>query len=95
MINLKIITASTRPGRKGILGTNREYLAQLAGGIPISQTEMIRPTDLGVPMETTQAILTHPVLAQLSAGDCVVTWASSALPGYWGNGASISASGRA
>ena len=43
-----------------------EYLQQLAGGIPISQTETIRPGDLGVPMQTVQAFLAQPVLATLS-----------------------------
>ena len=43
-----------------------EYLQQMAGGIPISQTEMIRPGDLGVPMPTIQAFLAQPVLATLS-----------------------------
>jgi (2S)-methylsuccinyl-CoA dehydrogenase len=44
-----------------------EYLGQLAGGIPISQTEMIRPGDLGVPMETVRAFLAQTVLAELAA----------------------------
>jgi len=43
-----------------------EYLQQIAGGIPISQTEMIRLGDLGVPAATIQAFLAQPVLAVLS-----------------------------
>jgi (2S)-methylsuccinyl-CoA dehydrogenase len=43
-----------------------EYLQQMAGGIPISQTEMIRPGDLGVPASAVQNFLAHPVLAALS-----------------------------
>jgi len=43
-----------------------EYLQQMAGGIPISQTEVIRPGDLGVPLSTVQAYLAQPVLASLS-----------------------------
>src|ERR1700728_1838786 len=43
-----------------------EYLSQLAGGIPISQTEMIRPTDIGVPAQAILGLLTNPVLAVLS-----------------------------
>ncbi len=43
-----------------------EYLQQMAGGIPISQTEIIRPGDLGVEMATVQAFLAQPVLAALS-----------------------------
>ena len=43
-----------------------EYLQQMAGGIPISQTEMIRPGDLGVEPSVVQAFLAHPVLTALS-----------------------------
>jgi (2S)-methylsuccinyl-CoA dehydrogenase len=43
-----------------------EYLQQMAGGIPISQTEMIRPGDLGIPVAQVQALLAHDVLATLS-----------------------------
>src|ERR1700744_1496236 len=42
-----------------------EYLSQLAGGIPISQTEMVRPTDIGVSAQAVLALLTHPTLATL------------------------------
>jgi (2S)-methylsuccinyl-CoA dehydrogenase len=43
-----------------------EYLMQLGGGIPISQTEMIRPSDIGVPANIVQNFLAQPVLARLS-----------------------------
>ncbi|WP_424139418.1 acyl-CoA dehydrogenase family protein [Roseomonas chloroacetimidivorans] len=43
-----------------------EYLGQLAGGIPMSQTEMVRPADLGVPAEAVARFLAEPVLARLS-----------------------------
>ncbi len=43
-----------------------EFLAQLGGGIPISQTEMVRPGDQGVPTAATLAFLSAPVLAQLA-----------------------------
>jgi (2S)-methylsuccinyl-CoA dehydrogenase len=43
-----------------------EYLMQLGGGIPISQTEMIRPSDIGVPADIVQNFLAQPVLARLS-----------------------------
>jgi (2S)-methylsuccinyl-CoA dehydrogenase len=43
-----------------------EFLAQLGGGIPISQTEMVRPGDLGVASSATLAFLSSPVLAELS-----------------------------
>jgi (2S)-methylsuccinyl-CoA dehydrogenase len=66
-----------------------EYLSQLAGGIPISQTEMIRPSDIGVPMQAVQALLARPELAVLSdpaglnaARACL---ASAAIDGRFGN----------
>lgn len=43
-----------------------EYAAQLAGGIPMNQGEIIRPTDLGVSRETA-ALLSAPALARLIA----------------------------
>ncbi|MFO1025322.1 MAG: acyl-CoA dehydrogenase family protein [Acetobacteraceae bacterium] len=43
-----------------------EFLAQLGGGIPISQTEMVRPGDLGVPPATTLTFLSAPVVVQLA-----------------------------
>ena len=43
-----------------------EFLAQLGGGIPISQTEMVRPGDLGVPATATLGFLSAPVLAELA-----------------------------
>jgi (2S)-methylsuccinyl-CoA dehydrogenase len=43
-----------------------EFLAQLGGGIPISQTEMVRPGDLGVPASATLGFVSAPVLTQLA-----------------------------
>ena len=43
-----------------------EYLAQLAGGIPMSQTEMVRPADLGVPEAAVAAYRATPALAALA-----------------------------
>ncbi|WP_428486205.1 acyl-CoA dehydrogenase family protein [Rhodopila sp.] len=43
-----------------------EYLAQLGGGIPISQTEMIRPGDVGISTNALWNFLHDPVLAELS-----------------------------
>ena len=43
-----------------------EYLQQLGGGIPISQTEMVRPWDLGVPMATVQAFMAQSVVEDLA-----------------------------
>jgi (2S)-methylsuccinyl-CoA dehydrogenase len=66
-----------------------EYLSQLAGGIPISQTEMIRPSDIGVAMQAVQALLARPELAILSdpaglnaARDCL---AAAAIDGRFGD----------
>jgi (2S)-methylsuccinyl-CoA dehydrogenase len=42
-----------------------EYLAQLGGGIPVSQTEMIRPGDVGVQADALWMFLRDPVLAEL------------------------------
>ncbi|MBP0446970.1 acyl-CoA/acyl-ACP dehydrogenase [Roseomonas sp. SSH11] len=44
-----------------------EYASQLAGGIPMSQTEMVRPADLGVPPEAVARFLAEPALARLAA----------------------------
>jgi len=43
-----------------------EYLAQLSGGIPMSQTEIIRPADMGVPAEALARFQADPALAALS-----------------------------
>ena len=43
-----------------------DYLSQLGGGIPMSQTEMARPGDAGLPAEATLALLSAPALARLS-----------------------------
>ena len=43
-----------------------EYLAQLGGGIAISQTEMVRPSDVGVGVEALWTFLHDPALAELS-----------------------------
>ncbi|MBF5096506.1 acyl-CoA dehydrogenase [Azospirillum sp. INR13] len=43
-----------------------EYAGQLAGGIPMSQVEMVRPGDLGVPVELVARLATHPALTRLA-----------------------------
>ena len=43
-----------------------EYLAQLGGGIPVSQSEMIRPGDTGVSGDALWSFLRDPALAALS-----------------------------
>lgn len=42
-----------------------EYLAQLLGGIPMSQSEMVRPVDCGLAPASVQGFLASPVLAAL------------------------------
>jgi (2S)-methylsuccinyl-CoA dehydrogenase len=46
-----------------------EYLDQLAGGLPMSQLEMIRPRDLGLTASDIDAFLTQPVRALIAAGN--------------------------
>jgi (2S)-methylsuccinyl-CoA dehydrogenase len=43
-----------------------EYGQQLLGGIPMSQSEMIRPGDMGVPAEALGAFAAEPALAALA-----------------------------
>jgi len=43
-----------------------EYCGQLAGGIPMSQTETVRPGDMGIPPEAVARFLAEPVLSRLS-----------------------------
>lgn len=44
-----------------------EYFAQMAGGLPMSQNEFVRPTDLGLDEASVQAFLS-PAVRQLIAG---------------------------
>jgi (2S)-methylsuccinyl-CoA dehydrogenase len=46
-----------------------EYLAQIAGGIPISQGEMVRPADLGLSAAAVAARLTGEVGALIASGN--------------------------
>lgn len=43
-----------------------EYGAQFVGGIPMSQTEIIRPADMGVDMAEVARFMAEPALARLS-----------------------------
>ncbi len=43
-----------------------EYTAQLAGGIPMSQLETVRPADMAVPPEDVARFLAEPALAALA-----------------------------
>ena len=45
-----------------------EYLAQLDGGVPLSQVEIIRPADLGIAAEDVETFLTEPVRTLIAAG---------------------------
>ena len=63
-------------------------MGQLAGGIPISQTEVIRPSDIGLPTETVVAFMTNPIVTRLSepaalnaARECL---AAAAIDGRFG-----------
>jgi len=46
-----------------------EYLAQIIGGIPISQGEMVRPADLGLSMDQVAARITPAVEGLIAAGN--------------------------
>ncbi|EWY37043.1 acyl-CoA dehydrogenase [Skermanella stibiiresistens SB22] len=45
-----------------------EYLAQLVGGVPLSQVEIVRPNDLGVPAEALAAYRTPAVTTLIDQG---------------------------
>jgi (2S)-methylsuccinyl-CoA dehydrogenase len=45
-----------------------EYLAQLEGGVPLSQVEIVRPADLGLAQEDIAAFRTPEVTALVAAG---------------------------
>ncbi|MEX2629875.1 MAG: acyl-CoA dehydrogenase family protein, partial [Tistlia sp.] len=46
-----------------------EYLAQLAGGLPLSQVEVLRPADLGLAPEALEAFLTPTVAGLIARGN--------------------------
>jgi (2S)-methylsuccinyl-CoA dehydrogenase len=46
-----------------------EYLSQIAGGIPMSQGEIIRPAEIGVPEAALAAFRDDPAVARLSGGN--------------------------
>lgn len=48
-----------------------EYLAQLGGGIPMSQTEMVRPCDAGLPPEAARTFLAGGDLLRLADPDAL------------------------
>ena len=48
-----------------------EFLAQIGSGIPMSQTEIVRPGDIGIDAEATHAFLRDPVLAELNAPEAL------------------------
>ncbi|MFQ5567343.1 MAG: acyl-CoA dehydrogenase family protein [Paracoccaceae bacterium] len=47
-----------------------EYLSQIAGGLPMSQGEIIRPGEVGVGEAALAAFRADPAVARLSAGNC-------------------------
>ena len=48
-----------------------EFLAQIGSGSPMSQTEIVRPGDIGIDAEATHAFLRDPVLAELNAPEAL------------------------
>jgi (2S)-methylsuccinyl-CoA dehydrogenase len=48
-----------------------EYLAQIQGGIPISQVEIVRPADLGLSAAAVSARMTPIVEALIASGNAV------------------------
>ena len=46
-----------------------EYLAQIAGGIPMSQGEIVRPAEIGVGEAALAAFRTEPAVARLAQGN--------------------------
>jgi (2S)-methylsuccinyl-CoA dehydrogenase len=50
-----------------------EYLAQIFGGIPMSQGEIARPADLGLDADAVAARKTHAVETLMSSGNTAVT----------------------
>jgi (2S)-methylsuccinyl-CoA dehydrogenase len=46
-----------------------EYLAQIAGGIPMSQGEIVRPADVGLSLQAVAARMTAPLQELASAGN--------------------------
>jgi len=48
-----------------------EFLAQMLGGIPMSQGEMVRPSDLGLTMAQVAARMTRPVEELIATGNTV------------------------
>jgi (2S)-methylsuccinyl-CoA dehydrogenase len=66
-----------------------EYLSQLASGIPMSQTEMVRPGDLGLPADVILAFLADPVLARLTEASALNAarrlLAAAAIEGRFGD----------
>src|SRR4030081_1077189 len=46
-----------------------EYLAQIAGGIPMSQGEIVRPADVGLSSQAVAARMTAPLQELASAGN--------------------------
>jgi len=46
-----------------------EYLAQIQGGIPMSQGEIVRPADIGLSAEAVAARITGPLLGYFTAGN--------------------------
>jgi (2S)-methylsuccinyl-CoA dehydrogenase len=70
-----------------------EYLAQIAGGIPISQGEMVRPADLGLSAEAVATRLKGKVEALIASGNTAQNRARLVEVMRSGHGATVGAAG--
>ncbi len=70
-----------------------EYLAQIAGGIPISQGEMVRPADLGLSAAAVAARLTGEVGALIASGNTAQNRARLVELMCSGHGSTVGAAG--
>jgi (2S)-methylsuccinyl-CoA dehydrogenase len=70
-----------------------EYLAQIAGGIPISQGEMVRPADLGLSAEAVATRLKGEVEALIASGNTAQNRARLVEVMRTGHGATVGAAG--
>ena len=70
-----------------------EYLSQIIGGIPISQNEIVRPSDFGLPMAQVAARMTPQVEALIASGNTAARRARLAELIRADHGATIGACG--
>jgi (2S)-methylsuccinyl-CoA dehydrogenase len=70
-----------------------EYLAQIAGGIPISQSEIVRPADMGLSVAAVAARMTGDVEALIASGNTAQNRARLTELIGAGHGATVGACG--